>query len=420
MKNFKDIKNSELMRSLEVSNWNNDGSRLHVFNNKEELECYLLRDKELWDEAGQYDFEQCDFNFEINSWFWITEFKSPAIFKLAHFNHKVSFKGLTFCENADFNWCTFSESVDFSETVFEKMFWSCSFDNEVSFASVKFKQAVDFWGKGFLKAANFKAAVFEQGVSFADSIFYEEFFFHNTRILKGGISFEDVEFKKKVNAWNITCKGDFDFQWANFRDKVNLSQLTVSGGNANFHGTNFEENAYFYESHIKELDLSKSVIDKGVYFLDANIKKANRETYRIIKHEFIKQNNRVEALNYHSKEMYAFLGERLTLKNAWNKILLTLNLISNGFGLWWWLGLIFIMFTGFLFYSWLINNWNILSENWRVGYLQFILPTHSINDLFPKGYNIRSCHYTIDILGRVFIGFGIYQTIQAFRKYGRF
>jgi len=50
-------------------------------------------------------------------------------------------------------------------------------------------------------------------------------------------------------------------------------------------------------------------------------------------------------------------------------------------------------------------------------YAHFTNPTHWVT--FMKEYK-GDWSVFIDIISRIFIGLGLYQTIQAFRKYGRF
>jgi len=50
---------------------------------------------------------------------------------------------------------------------------------------------------------------------------------------------------------------------------------------------------------------------------------------------------------------------------------------------------------------------------WFIDFFIFLLPTHKITDIFSKPLWY---HYLIDILGRIFVGYGIYQTVAAFRK----
>lgn len=439
---------NSLMNELEASNWNQKGSNLHIFNSQEELNCYLKRSKNgnWWRESyGLYDFEQCLFKFNVIQ--WAGDFDGVACFKNAHFNAKVTFKGLTFKENADFNGCTFAGSVDFSETVFEKEFYPSSFYSSVNFKNAIFKKFVNFWGKQFKSNTDFSFSKFKSGVDFENSIFNEDLYINNSTF-NNSAYFTGVEFIGKVNGWNINCLKNISFEWANFRFKVNLSELKVKDGQANFHGTNFEQNAYFYGSYFNELDLTKSVIEKGVYFLDTQIEKSNRETFRIIKHEFIKQNNRIESLKYHSREMKEYekelFGSKKDLNFAiirflrdlyhvftkgdiTNKFIVFINRISNGYNDKPFRGISFTLLTTVFFY--LIFLFTIKLENnidysYSIKYLgtnfKQILQLLNIGNWDYKPFNLNyDWAYGILVISRIIIGFGIYQTVQAFRKFGR-
>jgi uncharacterized protein YjbI with pentapeptide repeats len=437
----------ELMRKLEKTNWNENGSEFHVFNSQEELLCYINRSKngKWWrDEYGRYDFEQCVFNFQVIQ--WVNVFESYAWFKNAEFKEKVTFNKAKFKENAEFGGCRFLKYVNFSNCIFEEQFYPGSFDDSVNFCHAEFKNHVTFWRTSFEKFADFSYSKFEKGVSFDESVFNDEFIFHDAEVHEDA-HFEGVEFKGKVNSWNLYCFKNISFKWANFRQKANFSGLTITDGFANFHGTNFEKNAYFYSGKINELDLTKSVIEKSVYFLDSAIKKANRETWRIIKHEFIRQNNKIESLNYHALEMMEYEKELFGAKeklqfslfrlirdfyqvfkkgNRTNKFVIFINRLSNGFNLLPFRGVAFTLISTLIFYLIFIyvviieNNIELdyspeyIGVNFRQT-LQFL----NITDWKYYPFNLKyDWAYGVLFLGRIIIGYGIYQTVQAFRKFG--
>lgn len=439
---------NKIMRRLESSNWNQNGHQFHVFNTEEELFYYLHRsDKGVWwrEEYGRYDFEQCVFNFEVNQ--WVNEFDDRVCFSNAEFNHKVSFKGTKFKKQAEFGGCIFNQYVDFSECVFEDDYWPSSFENSVNFSHTRFEKHTTFWGLNFSGSAHFCYSNFKKGVDFEESVFNGELNFFES-IISGDANFKHVECKKKVNAWDLTCLGDISFEWANFREKVNFSEMKVENGAANFHGTNFGGNAYFYTGIFHSIDLIKSVIEKGVYFLDAKIENANRETWRIIKNEFLKQNNRIESLKYHALEMrqyeielfgkgklskfkvIRFFHEFFDLfkgKNRSDKTILFLNRISNDNNKNPFVGIKFtvlatiISYLLFLFTLKLENN---LEYEFGLKYLgnniKHLLEMLNITNFNfqPFGYEYNWAHIVL-FIGRIFIGYGIYQTIQAFRKFGK-
>jgi len=348
-----------------------------VFESIEELQSFLNQNIP-YDKSrkGIFDLEDCHFKFDVNFENAKRVISEHVYFSNSVFYGKTSFNGIIFQKKANFDNCTFKKQVDFS---------NCIFENDINLFDSKFQK---------------------------------------------NSSFIACEFKGKVNAWNMSFSENVTFKWTNFRSKVNLSDLKAKYGKVELYGVNFEGNAYFYNSKIKNLDLKKSVIDKGLFYLGAEISVIKRETARIIKNEFLNQNNRIEALKYHQKEMIAYFKELTTnifrpnslnsfFKSLGDITILIINFISNGFGLWWVLSVIFLFTSTYLMFCWYLSNLNLTSsiEFWEY-YPKFILPTHKfgfIENTTPDKYaNL------IDFFGRVVSSFGIYQTIQAFRKFGRF
>lgn len=161
-------------------------------------------------------------------------------------------------------------------------------------------------------------------------------------------------------------------------------------------------------------------------FLNENI--YYRESYRQLKIALERQGNRSAALYYKSKEMYYNYKE---LKFGAEKVLLFLNYISNNYGNSWARGLLFsitLYFVFFLIYNASLEipffEWKLhftLEETIRtfnkslLNYFKYIAsyPNLQIEDrIISKWYGILNL-----ILSRIFISYGIYQTIIAFRKY---
>lgn len=420
-----------------------------TFKSQEELSRYINRPNEsVIEEKGQFDFEQCLFDFDVDFTRYRNQFKSIAYFKNARFEKSVKFDGVNFEDVVEFGGCTFMGRVSFQEAQFKDTAWFGSFYEAVTFRSAKFSSAnflngqfrreafftnskfnfadfrecrfldkVDFEGSDFTGKVYFEQAKFQGRAQFANSTFFDE------------ASFEGVEFFDKLNAWEMKFFKGADFKWGNFREKINLAELVVSDGILNMHGANFEGNAYVYNSDINLLDLSNSVIEKGIFFLGSKINNANRETYRIIKNEFISQNNRIEALKYHRLEMVEYLKElaskiislhsfKSIVSSIGDLVVLMINGVSNNYGMSWVQGVIFTFLTTILIFNWYIGHVKLPDDyDFWIYYPQFILPTHKFDFLSQEisGYAAR-----IDFIGRIVSSFGIYQTVQAFRKYGRF
>ena len=182
-----------------------------------------------------------------------------------------------------------------------------------------------------------------------------------------------------------------------------------------------------------------------------------RESCRIIKQEFTKDNNAIEALEFHKSEMYLYYKElkcKLKINNetgakSWKHIvkqkftnskyyiinflshideLITLwfNKVSNHFGTNWISGVKFTLIVTLLFYIvFLLSLSHDLAFEWSgvaisatfKHFVEFLNITNwSIKPFGVENYNWA---YIILFIGRIFIGYGYYQTIQAFRKYGK-
>ena len=202
------------------------------------------------------------------------------------------------------------------------------------------------------------------------------------------------------------------------------------------------------------------------------IYKKIRETYRIIKSNFYSQNNKIEALKFSKKEILVYEKEVKSLST--DKILLLANKFSNNYGTNWVKGLLFTMLSGFITYSTILyieekvnSTYSILlicllfvvimsktenikeilqkvsfvffcclyvtilcscntpfAINWEL-FIEHYLKVLNVIDLKPfekeenSIFNLSGLSYLFLFIGRIFIGYGYYQTIQAFRKFGK-
>lgn len=232
-------------------------------------------------------------------------------------------------------------------------------------------------------------------------------------------------------------------------DGAELSELSISGVEIKK-----SKESLPIKSVIKNLSIKQSTIKKALIIQEVIIN--NLFFSEIVYHEahWLKVRAGVEILNnnryYHTylKQTFLVFGDKLTAQthhfyemeahrkevSKWSKdgILLGLNLISNRHGLDYKTGLKFTGITGLAFYIIYIltmynqfynTEWQGWSEflsacNFTIkNFFVFLFPSHGFN--FIENSNPNSLAYMIDFLGRVFIGYGIYQTIQAFRKYGK-
>lgn len=122
-------------------------------------------------------------------------------------------------------------------------------------------------------------------------------------------------------------------------------------------------------------------------------------------------------------------------RESLEKVTLFLNYISNNHGSSWGRAFIFtasatVVFYFFVCYSLGITpeftpeGWGNFKDHISHGIFQFFLITHDVKfmeEVVDENVVIEynSCTYLADIFGRIFISYGIYQFIQAFRKHGR-
>lgn len=155
-------------------------------------------------------------------------------------------------------------------------------------------------------------------------------------------------------------------------------------------------------------------------------------TYRQFKSALNLQHDYFGVLYFRSMEFNAYLRNITFKDEPWEWLLLTANKISNNHGLSWSRGFRFtfiVTIITFLIYLITLPNYpyefgwtsfpiliNAVSD--FIKYLcQFFVITHSFNFLEiakPSGLS-----YFVDLLSRIVISYGIYQTVQAFRKYGK-
>lgn len=330
---------------------------------------------------------------------------SKALFDDSTFEKEVIFKDTNFEGSASFENTTFNDEVDFENAKFENKarFYSTRFNGETNFYNTKFNDLADFWNAQFYKKTIFNKTDFLGTTVFSSTTFKENVLFSYSLISKLAI-----------------------FRGTNFEKGLDLSLALISG-NMTFFDINIEDFEAVNDTKNPET-FSDYVTEKGII-----TRKNKRETFRIIKNRLIQNQNSIDALNFAKLEMNAYRHElkqkvfKEKKKNEiQNLILLYINGISNKHNTSWLRGIGFTLGVALIFSFASI----IATDNYKFG-IQYIniedfttcikyfftalLPTHSIN--YMEIEKPKMFFYLWDFLGRIFISYGIYQTIQAFRKY---
>lgn len=391
-------------------------------NNIAELTAYLGQQNLTFDYLQPFEFRNINFKFSLGNNFSellnlrhsnnngsvANSFGSINyyIFDNCNFQDKITLEGtfekkLTFKNNCivnglDFDEVTFNNNIRFYECVFKQ---SCSFNN------TKFNDLIDFWNStfqipilfyktDFLSTTVFSACNFQENVLFTYSLFKEKTIFRGTIFDKG----------------------------------LDIS-LAINSGEYNFF--NVTLNNFNSKRHLNEADYSNMISNYTIPTIN------KKETFRIIKQHFESNGDDLEYVKYlklEKKPIYEIVFQNLIktkLSQFWNYFhylfdlfSLCLNKISNNNRNSYLLGILFTISVGLFFFTLTVLSfpdyyiefnpikWN-MDDFWK-NYLIFMNPTHevsSFDDFHPTGWS-----YFWQTWGRIFIGYGIYQTVQAFRK----
>lgn len=278
---------------------------------------------------------------------------------------------------------------------------------DTNFFNTSFNNLADFYNCHFFNVVNFYKTDFRDTTVFSASIFYENVLFTYTLIdklliLRGTTFIKGVDLSLSIGQGEINCFG------------MHLDDY----GTDKIDAVDVEEYEMVYNDFVTQ---------KGKIPL-----KNKRETFRIFKHTLVSQDNISESINYKVLEKNALIEELrqqpLKLETFLNRTVLFLNRLSNNHGSSYGRAFLFIIFVGgFLFYvSALSSNkyefvWGLSYSTVILGlgdFFQFLLPTHDLDYL--DGTNLSKASkwfFAFDFFGRLFVGYGIYQFIQGFRKY---
>ncbi|MFY4759689.1 pentapeptide repeat-containing protein [Aliarcobacter butzleri] len=214
----------------------------------------------------------------------------------------------------------------FHDFIFPKMeqdtFKDYTFNCDLVFTkNCIFKGNIDFFQTVFNGEVYFNDCKIKGKVSFGKSIFKDRFTFNNMKEIKE-VSMRYANFEKKVEFKETHCK-NVDFENSTFAESINFEKTTFRDisvfanvtfkNDVNFKYTTFEKIGQFKETIFeKTLNLEDSIIKEKINFLKIKTKDnkelnscnmVNRETARIIKDSFEKQNNIIEANKYYALEM---------------------------------------------------------------------------------------------------------------------
>jgi len=284
--------------------------------------------------------------------------------------------------------CTFEKKVRFHDCDIETFLpGNAIFKNLADFWSTSFRTSVTFYKTDFNATTVFSMVTFENNVLFTYSLLADKTIFSRTKFKKG------VDFSQAI------ISGDLRFFDLNIR---------------------MFKSPYF---HKDDKGYQKAIDHEGVIPL---VNK--QETFRLLKHYANSNGDGMSASRFKVFEYRSYnllIWKQMWHRHRWisnlaNIPMMLLNRVTNNYGSNYWLGVIFTICVAILFlnsmlgeslgyfYTWEYENWQ-----WDK-FTTLINPVHRITDL---NVELTKRIYVLDFLSRITVGYGIYQTVQAFRKF---
>ncbi len=369
-----------------------------------------------------YKFNNCEFNVQVTG--------SAALLECeivdCHFKETVSFK-INFGDKVIFKKCHFFEDVNFSHSIFDGKaeFIDCIFHQNVRFNDSYFKGKARFYQSKFREQINFNNAKFDDLADFWNVVFRRSTIFYKTDFL-GTVVFSSAEFLDNVLFTYTLIDKLIIFRGTIFNKGLDLSLAIVTGKISIF---DIRIENYSSVENPEDDDLYEDYVTSSALICDKN----KRETFRILKYQSSSQGDIIYSLTFSALEIKSYqdsLHRDIYKKKKWWKsqdyIILILNNISNKHGKSWSRGILFTLGAGLIFfYLSLLSTYkynfgcpNLTRADLVSNFGNFFIslaPTHKFDYLEKEG--LGPFFYMWDFIGRIFVAYGIYQTIQAFRKF---
>ena len=419
---------------------------------------------------GNASFSGCSFGKYAN--FQATKYSGGFNFESCIFNGVVLFHKAKF-ESAQitFRNSVFKDRVNANEIEFDNDTNENNDQSYISFKSAQFNDSLLLSNIYFTRNCFFNKARFDGNVEFINTCFRSKLLFDDS-IIDGSILFS-VDFDEQKESKSVVRNNinKISFRRSKITGRVDIERVSICKLEGFF--ANIRENATvrIYDSIINIVDFTsicnrgtlifednkegidkltlKSAINFGVIEAEnTNIKNiTDRRTARILKDSSNKYGNAIDALEFRQTEMDLLKKERKEKKKGFD-FPLWLNGISNNHGTSWFRALIFTVFCWIGFYSlflvttrtneiyaffnnqsvtWTFSNdiSNAIKYLWSLDFLDTL--SDWVNQIDFDNFWWTSILKVVQLIfasfffifGKIAIGYGIYQTIAAFRKYGK-
>lgn len=203
----------------------------------------------------------------------------------------------------------------------------------------------------------------------------------------------------------------------------------------------FQEFVSFQEIELNSVFLDRTIFEKPAFFDDIEIhkfSKCNKRTLRNIKQQLLRADNKIDYDNFRAHELNSYKDElksRIKLNSNRNKrklrrdlAILRLNSFFSNNGTDWIKAIKRTLFVAILFYTifYTIHNFDrrldlfnfSVYNEYFIGLFRYFLLTDFHNPLVnSREYLSNALEWIPFILGKIFIGIGIYEILVSFRKF---
>lgn len=373
-----------------------------------------------------------------------------------------------FCgQNTDFGQCDFAFSEFYKSMYFSRAKFSAL---NIDFSRSTFYEDVFFNSVELVK----HEGDFKTSLSFYQSVFHKNIFLNQVELNRPCI-FDECQFQGNISLNNTTSSDivsfisasltnliisteghkpvikELDLSKVNLLGRVDIEGYTINSIKALF--ANFKDSCILriYNCHINVLNfyslvncgliclidnknnineiLLKNAINKGYIEVEntAIPKITDRKTARLLKDSALKSNNYIDAINYKRLEAKEYQKEK---EIKWHeRLLFILNGLSNKHGTSWiralWVTLSFTTFFSLLILCFGLepfsNNAIMFNSLNCEKFLKIFIGLLNIVNI-ESNFKDITLSFVGDLLfftSKVFIAYGYYQFISAFRKYGK-
>ncbi|MBD0833362.1 pentapeptide repeat-containing protein [Aestuariibaculum sediminum] len=328
-------------------------------------------------------------------------------------------------QNIKFHNCIFKEDFFIKRTVQGKLYINdCTFEKDFDISGAVFPQKVRFQKNEYKGLALFNNTVFNDLVDFWGSTFHKRTIFYKTNFL-GILVLSSVTFNENLLFTYTLVEKMMILRGISLKKGLDLSLSIITGevGIYDFKLSNFDSENIQSDTEHFQICVSRT----------GEIPTKNkRETFRIIKEKFLKVHNVIESLTYESLEKQAhsqYMKESRVVFFSNDRLIFLFNNWSNKHRSSFKQGIKFTFIVAVVTYFLSIvtsgnftltldDFWGNLFQNIK-GFILTLNPIHRISNL-KEIYEIDDfglAFYVFNYIGRVLVGYGTYQTIQAFRKY---